>query len=322
MCDTTLLIPVWLNDASVGMANEPKCLNEFPGQDQVKAAIYPSLKVAGMGKPMPHTLFIGPPGTGKTTLAHIIANELGGKCHIEDARNLKSLTQFLSIVHKLGDNDVLFVDEIHGLDPHLEELLYGIVDKFGYLETVGPIQVWVPLHRFVLVGATTKPEDISAPMRTRFGITAKLEFYDVPTLMEIAQATAGKMGLLITDDAAERLAVAARGTARTMTKLLDRADDFLQLKQGRLIDLGIAIQVMENLGIDQHGFTSTDRKLLKAIKHTYSNQPVGLTTLAAIVGESADSLEVTVEPFLLREGVLMKTARGRMLTDYGLEVAA
>jgi Holliday junction DNA helicase RuvB len=309
-------------DASVGMDKQPRTLQEFPGQEQAKTAILPSILAAQMGKPMPHTLLVGPPGTGKTTLAHIIATELGGKCHTEDARNLKTLKQFLTIVHNLRDNDVLFVDEIHGLDGQLEELLYGIVDKFGYLQTIGASQVWVPLRNFVLVGATTKPEGISAPMRTRFGITAKLEFYDVPTLMQIARHTAAKMGLLITEDAAEMLAIASRGTARTMTKLLDRADDYLHIQPGKLINAAIVTQVLNNLGVDRHGFTPTDRKVLKAIKHVYGNQPVGLATLAAVVGESEDSLAETVEPFLLREGVLMKTARGRILTDYGLEVAA
>lgn len=300
---------------------KPNSLAEFPGQQKAKDAIIPAINAAKQGKPMGHILFSGPAGTGKTTLAEIIAKELGTHSVIKDARSLKTYEQFLDVVQSLNFNDVLFIEEIHGLDQKLEERFYSVIDNFSFLHSVGTKQISVPVNHFVLVGATTKIAEVSGPLRSRFDIVAKLEFYDIETLAEIAMDATRKMGLLITEEAADVLANSARGVARTLLKLLNRADDIVKVQHTRLITATVAAEVLKSLSIQENGLHDQDVKFLQAIKYQYKNQPVGLATLAAFVGDSAENVETTLEPFLLRQGYILKTTRGRMLTETGLEVA-
>lgn len=300
---------------------KPISLDQFPGQQKAKNAILPALEAAKHGKPLGHILLSGPAGTGKTTLAQIIARELGTTMILKDARAIKTYRDFMDVAQSLNFNDVLFIEEIHGLDQKLEERFYSVIDDFAFLHTVGTKQIAVPVNHFVLVGATTKIAEVSAPLRSRFDTVAHLEFYDEDTLAEIAMDSAWRMGLTITEQAARILALSSRGVARTLTKLMNRADDIVKVQHRKLISADVANQVLESLSIHSSGLHDQDMKLLRAIKHQYKNQPVGLATLAAYVGDSVENIESTIEPYLLRQGLILKTTRGRMLTDMGLEVA-
>jgi Holliday junction DNA helicase RuvB len=316
--DTLFGCAAWVDMAQPS----PISLDGFLGQERAKQQITYSLQAAKMGKPLPHILLDGPAGVGKTTLARLIAKALNVQCKVVDARNLKSVKEFIDFVSDLKDCDVLFIDEIHGLSTAVAELMYNIMLDFGYYYNIGKKQLWIELHNFVIIGATTQMGELPHPLRTRFGITANLELYDEDTLSEMAVSNAVQLGRLITQDAAIALARSARGTARVLNNLLDRADDIVRVWGTRLIDEEVATHVLMNFGIDERGLSVVDRKFLKAIGQTYKNQPVGISTLAALLGENEDTLVEVVEPYLLRRGLVQKTPRGRILTEHGLEVAA
>lgn len=302
------------------MNTQPVCLAEYPGQLEAKAVLVPALEAAKKGKALPHICLSGPPGVGKTTLAQIISRELGTRCVIVDARRLTSLKDFYELIIPLKDNDVFFVDEIHGLDKKLEELLYNALDTFGFNHVINGKNLWIELHKFVLVGATTRASGISAPMRTRFGIFAHLEHYDASTLATIATFKASRLGLNLDAEAALELGKRSRGTARTVEKLLDRAHDLVFPNHDVTKD--VVMKACLNLGINDRGLDTLDRKFMEAMKHNFKNQPTGLATLAAVIGDSEDNLAGVVEPYLIRQGLVIRTPRGRMLTEEGLKLTA
>lgn len=282
----------------------------------------PAIQAARMGKHLAHILLQGPPGTGKTTLANLLAGEMGTKCVVIDAANVKTPLDFYNCIKDLNTNDFVFVDEIHGLDIRIEEMLYGVLDRFEfpYVMQNGRI-ITLPCPKFVLVGATTLPAGLTGPLRTRFGITAQLEHYTVAELEAMAFEKVCRLEMFIGKDGAADLAVAARGTARILDKLLDRVHDLAMIKSTDFLTAGMCREALENLGIDRMGLNDKDRKFLRVIKEVYKNQPTGLSALAATLGDSEDNLAEVVEPYLLREGFIIRTPRGRVLSHRGLEVS-
>lgn len=298
----------------------PQDLKDFSGQEKIIENLKVYVAAAKMrGESLDHVLFHGPPGLGKTTLAHIIANELGVNMKVTSGPVLDKPGDLAGLLTSLNEGDVLFIDEIHRLSPVVEEYLYSAMEDYviDIMIDKGPgaRSVRIALNPFTLVGATTRSGLLTSPLRARFGITCAMEYYNMETLEKIVKRSAGILNIGIDSDAAVEIALRSRGTPRIANALLRRVRDFAQVKGNGHIDLAIARYALDALNIDKRGLDSIDNKILNVIINNFNGGPVGANTLATAVGEDQGTLEEVYEPFLIKEGFLMRTPRGRMVTD-------
>ncbi len=296
----------------------PRSFQTYCGQEQVKEKLRVYTQAAQQrNEPVDHILLFGPPGLGKTTLAYIVANTLDAHIKICSGPTLERTGDLVAILSGLHAQDILFIDEIHRLPTAVEEMLYSAMEQYQVDVIIGQgagaKSVTLPLQPFTLIGATTKSGMISAPLRTRFGIIERLSFYTPQELTQVIQNHAEHLQLDIEPQAAECLAQASRGTPRIAKKLLRRARDFAQVHHNNYITQSIAEQTLAFLGIDTSGLSHVDRAILHHIHTTYNGGPVGVETLAAIVSEDTATIEDVYEPFLIRNGLLEKTPRGRRI---------
>ncbi len=313
-------------DVSAGKDKEidgiirPQGLEEFSGQDKIIRNLKIFVAAAKMrGETLDHVLFHGPPGLGKTTLAHIIANELGVNMKVTSGPVLDKPGDLAGLLTSLEEGDVLFIDEIHRLSPVVEEYLYSAMEDFviDIMVDKGPgaRSIRLSLNPFTLVGATTRSGLLTSPLRARFGIKCAMEYYDTPTLQKIVERSAGILNVPIDDAAAYEIALRSRGTPRIANSLLRRVRDFAQVVGNGNIDLGIAKYALDALNIDKRGLDAIDNKILRTIITKFKGGPVGANTIATAVGEDQGTLEEVYEPFLIKEGFIMRTPRGREVTD-------
>lgn len=303
----------------------PRRLDDFLGQEPVKDNLRIFVGAAReRGESLDHVFISGPPGLGKTTLATIIANELGVDLRVTAAPALERPKDLAGVLTTLQERAILFIDEVHRLKPALEEMLYIAMEDYelDWIIGQGPSArtLRVPLPRFTLIGATTRPGMVAAPLYTRFGIPLRLDFYSETDLELIVSRTAGILGIPMTDEARSLLARGARGTPRVANRLVRRMRDFAEVLGDGTISRALVDEGMRRLNIDEWGLEEQDRAILRAIVETYGGGPVGAETLAISVGEEIDSLEVFYEPYLIQRGFLQRTARGRVATRRAFEV--
>lgn len=307
-------------DNSYDKALRPKTFDEFPGQEKVKDKLKVFVEAAiGRNEPMDHVLLSGPPGLGKTTLAHIIAESLNVDFRSTSGPALNRKGDLAAIVTSLQPHSILFIDEIHRLNRDVEEYLYSAMEDF-YIDIVtgeglGAKSMRFQVAPFTLIGATTRAGLLKAPFRDRFGIVERLSFYDKASLRQILQRSASLLKIRLDDEGAGEVARRSRGTPRVANRLLRRIRDYAEVKGDGHIDSKMARYALDQLEVDQLGLDQMDRRILQLIRDKFSGGPVGIETLAAALSEESDTIEEVYEPFLLQEGLLQKTPRGRVLTE-------
>ncbi len=299
----------------------PRSFDGYIGQTNLKEMLKISIEAAKKREvPLDHLLFYGPPGLGKTTLACVIANETGAEIKITSAPALERPRDIIGILMSLKPGEVLFIDEIHRLNKIAEEILYPAMEDFYLDMNTGKGQslktLRVPVPKFTLIGATTKAGALSGPLRDRFGIIHRLEFYSNEELKQVVKRTAGILNIKITETGAEAISMRSRGTPRIANRLVKRVSDYAIVKSDGIVDFEIANSALDNLNIDKYGLDTTDRSLLTLIAEKYDGGPVGLETLAAALGEDSRTIEEVYEPYLLQEGFIQRTPRGRKITKF------
>jgi Holliday junction DNA helicase RuvB len=306
-------------DNEIEYSLRPKLLDDYIGQTKVKENLKIFMEAAkNRGEQLDHVLLYGPPGLGKTTLAGIIANEMGVNIRITSGPAIEKQGDLAALLTNLSENDILFIDEIHRLNRSVEEILYPAMED-GALDIIigkGPSarSIRLDLPKFTLIGATTKAGALTAPLRDRFGVISRLEIYKTEDLVKIIQRSAGILGIEITDKGAAEIASRSRGTPRIANRLLRRVRDFAEVKANGIITDQVADYALKMLEVDKLGLDSTDKRMLLSIINNYGGGPVGLDTIAATIGEESDTIEDVYEPFLMQIGFINRTPRGRMAT--------
>lgn len=309
-----------IEDEGVDRAIRPKMLADYTGQAHVKAQMQIFIPAAKKrGEPLDHLLIFGPPGLGKTTLANIVANEMGVNIRTTSGPVLEKAGDLAALLTNLEENDILFIDEIHRLSPVVEEVLYPAMEDYqlDIMIGEGPAarSIKLDLPPFTLIGATTRAGALTSPLRDRFGIVQRLEFYNVQDLTSIVKRSAHFLNLAIDEEGAFEVAKRSRGTPRIANRLLRRVRDYADVKTHGLVNQETAAAALDMLEVDNEGFDIMDRKLLHAIIDKFMGGPVGLDNVAAAIGEERETIEDVLEPFLIQQGFLQRTPRGRIATD-------
>ena len=320
MSDSRLVAPARADDDVQYEAGlRPRTLNDYIGQDRVRANLEVSIAAArGRGEALDHVLLYGPPGLGKTTLAYVIAHELGVPLRATAGPVLERPGDLAAILTNLGEREALFIDEIHRMSSVIEEILYPAMEDYE-LDIVigqgpGARSVKVPLQPFTLIGATTRAGLLTSPLRARFGIVHRLDFYEQGDIEEIVRRSARILGVAVDDASATEIARRSRGTPRIANRLLRRVRDYAQVRADGAVSHEVALAALKLLEVDEHGFDDIDRRLLRTIIDKFGGGPVGLGTIAAAISEERDAIEDIYEPFLIQIGFLDRTPRGRVAT--------